>query len=171
MLLLVCFCRCLVGQEEVKGTDVQRGTALLVWHHLHTLGRFWRGACNPPSPVSPCCLGGLNAATWFSETSVSIYCVTLISEAAKFFGVSGGQAQHGPIPLMTSSELPAHVQYRFETLSVGVFGCVLFGWGVFCGFLFVCLGDLGFFFGFSLVVLFFFFGDGGDFFLRIFLIG
>lgn len=30
---------------------------------------------------------------------------------------------------MTSSELPAHMQYRFETPSVGVFGCVLFEWG------------------------------------------
>lgn len=54
------------------------------------------------------------------------YCVTLSLPGS--LGISGGQAQHGPISLMTSSELPAHVQYRFETPSVGVFGCVLFGW-------------------------------------------
>lgn len=47
MLLLVCFCHCLVGQKKVKGSDVQRCTALLVWHYLHSLGRLWKGACMP----------------------------------------------------------------------------------------------------------------------------
>lgn len=44
---------------------------------------------------------------------------------------------------MTSSELPAHVQYSFETPSVGGFLVVFCLDGLFGGFLFVCLGGLG----------------------------
>lgn len=44
---------------------------------------------------------------------------------------------------MTSRELPAHVQYSFETPSVGGFLVVFCLDGLFGGFLFVCLGGLG----------------------------